>query len=899
MSKIKHLNEFTEEAVDSPLVVEGKPVPNKFPTLSNFPYRIALIGEAPGKDEVAQGEPFVGMSGKLLSALLGKANIVREACFIGNICQHRPPNNDIEAFAEHGPEMTAGLRQLKIDLDKYNPNLCVLLGKTALRAGNGSTAIGDYRGSLFIGDQTVFDEAEEPLMDRKCMASWHPAYCLRQYECTTVLAFDLKRAYKEGQSSTIKLPQRTLVTDFTPEQIIRRCECIRRQRLPIACDIEGYVGDMSCISIATSASFSFTIPFSKRDRSSYYENAESEVRVWAALSGLLGDPAVPKILQNSLYDRFVLQYSYGIIIQNVVDDTMVKFHEAYAELEKSLGFQASILTDQPYYKSDRKSDNQATFYRYCAMDSAVTFEINQRLEGILDDRQKEHYRFNVAMETPFLFMELHGILYDTKLAKERLKEVNSAIYKLQYDLDKLSGFGLDEKMPRVELERQVRAKCCYVRDSSIPKKAFAAEFDKIIKTIRTGELNKEQVGYLNTAIRFSMNVEGNCLPNYLYKTLKLPVFRYTDTGQPSVDGLSLLKLTKKTDHPAIRLIIEIVSLRTRSEMLAIHADPDGRIRCGYNVVGAATGRISCYTSPTGSGYNLQTIPDEDHIYPVDHPLRHGMRDLFPADPGHEMGQLDLKGSDGWTIGANLNALGDSTMLDDLRFGIKPASRICYMLRHGNNSLVGKTRTEVKELLKEVKKEDWDYFACKVGIWGICYLMGPDLLSDQILEESNGKIAMSRADVKQFHAAVHNGYKVRLWHDAMARRLAKRPVIESDGGFRRRFYGRRDEVLGKALAHEPQYYTTRATNLAAYRLWTDPENRLGGGTNPRDVRFRVTPLHQVHDALLLQWKIEDTAWAFGKVKSWFDNPLMIAGQRIVIPFDGRYGRSWGELTNEIV
>ncbi len=884
MPKLKHLDEFSEVVEEK---VEGpqKTVPNKFPTLTNFPYRIALIGEAPGRDEVAQGEPFVGMSGKLLSALLGKANIVREACFIGNICQVRPPNNDISAFDIGGPEITAGVKQLVQDLDRFKPNLCVLLGKTALQVALSQSGIGDWRGSLFLGIG--------PFAGRKCLASYHPAACLRQYEWTTILLFDLKKAYHEGVTPTIKLPQRTLVTDFNPERIIRQCNLIRKQRLPIACDIEGYVGDMSCISIATSPSFSFTIPFSNRDHSSYYENAETEALVWNALAGLLSDTAVPKILQNSLYDRFVLQYSYGIIVQNVVDDTMVKFHEAYAELEKSLGFQASILTDQPFYKSDRKSDDQATFYRYCAMDSAVTFEVNQKLEKLLDDQQKAHYRFNVAMENPFLYMELHGILYDTKLAKERLKEVNSAIHKLQYTLDKLAGFGLDRSKPHDVLENLIRDLVCYKKDHSTPKKAYAEDFDKAIRIVREVNLSDEQWGFLNDYTDLSLNIKGDALKTYLYDTLKLPVQYNSKTKQPSTDYLSLLKLTKKSDHPSIRLAIEIGSLRTRAQMLAIHADPDGRIRCGYNVVGAATGRITCYTSPTGSGYNLQTIPDEDHIYPVDHPLRHGMRDLFPADPGYEMGQLDLKGSDGWTIGAWLNSLGDSTMLDDLRFGIKPASRICYLLRHGNNSLVGKPRSEVKELLKEVKKEDWDYFACKVGIWGICYLMGPDLLSDQILEESNGKIAMSRGDVKQFHTAVHNGYRVKLWHDYMSRHLAKKPILECDGGFRRRFYGRREEILGKALAHEPQYVTTRATNLAAMKLWSDHENRQSNG------KLRVIPLHQVHDALLLEWRTEDTTWAVSKTKQWFDNPIMVAGQKIVIPFDGRYGKSWGELTKEII
>jgi len=321
-------------------------VPNKFPTLTGFPYRIALIGEAPGQNEVQQGEPFVGMSGQLLSALLGKANIIREACFIGNVCQLRPPNNDIELFARNGPEITAGLRQLKEDLDRFKPNICVLLGKTALWAALGDDKIGNWRGSLF--------KSQHHLPGWKCLASYHPAAVLRQYEWRPVLAMDLIKAYKEGHFPELRLPERRLVIDYTPDQIVVECQRIQKEKLKVAVDIEGGIGTMSCVSVATSADYAFIIPFTKIDGSNYYENTDTEIKVWRAMAELLEDPEVPKILQNALYDRFVLQYSYNIVLQGTIDDTMLKWWEMYCELEKSLGFQASVLTNEPYWKYERK-----------------------------------------------------------------------------------------------------------------------------------------------------------------------------------------------------------------------------------------------------------------------------------------------------------------------------------------------------------------------------------------------------------------------------------------------------------------------------------------------------------------------------------------------------------------
>jgi uracil-DNA glycosylase family 4 len=91
-------------------------IPNVFPTTVSAPYRIAIIGEAPGKNEEDEGKPFVGAAGKFLTALLIDSNIDRKECFIGNVCQIRPPNNKVELFKWSGPEIQSGLEQLRTDI---------------------------------------------------------------------------------------------------------------------------------------------------------------------------------------------------------------------------------------------------------------------------------------------------------------------------------------------------------------------------------------------------------------------------------------------------------------------------------------------------------------------------------------------------------------------------------------------------------------------------------------------------------------------------------------------------------------------------------------------------------------------------------------------------------------
>ena len=56
---------------------------------------IVVIGEAPGREEEASGQPFVGVSGEELSRMLAEAGIVRSRCFITNAVKERPADNKL------------------------------------------------------------------------------------------------------------------------------------------------------------------------------------------------------------------------------------------------------------------------------------------------------------------------------------------------------------------------------------------------------------------------------------------------------------------------------------------------------------------------------------------------------------------------------------------------------------------------------------------------------------------------------------------------------------------------------------------------------------------------------------------------------------------------------------
>ncbi len=62
--------------------------------------RVMFVGEAPGKNEDASGEPFVGAAGRFLDELLGHAGLARDEVFIANILKCRPPRNRNPAAVE-------------------------------------------------------------------------------------------------------------------------------------------------------------------------------------------------------------------------------------------------------------------------------------------------------------------------------------------------------------------------------------------------------------------------------------------------------------------------------------------------------------------------------------------------------------------------------------------------------------------------------------------------------------------------------------------------------------------------------------------------------------------------------------------------------------------------------
>jgi len=88
---------------------------------------VMFVGEAPGADEDAQGEPFVGRAGQLLNKILEAVNLKRDEVYICNILKCRPPNNrDPESI-----EMETCTPYLYKQIELIKPKFIICLGRIA------------------------------------------------------------------------------------------------------------------------------------------------------------------------------------------------------------------------------------------------------------------------------------------------------------------------------------------------------------------------------------------------------------------------------------------------------------------------------------------------------------------------------------------------------------------------------------------------------------------------------------------------------------------------------------------------------------------------------------------------------------------------------------------------
>jgi uracil-DNA glycosylase family 4 len=143
--------------------------------------KLMFIGEGPGADEDAQGRPFVGRAGQLLTRIIEAMGLRREDVYIGNIVKCRPPANRVP----EPDEIASCLPYLEKQIEAISPEIICTLGNVATQTITGERRpISDMRGRTFTWRAT------------KVVPTYHPAACLRNPSCKKLVWEDVQVVMK-------------------------------------------------------------------------------------------------------------------------------------------------------------------------------------------------------------------------------------------------------------------------------------------------------------------------------------------------------------------------------------------------------------------------------------------------------------------------------------------------------------------------------------------------------------------------------------------------------------------------------------------------------------------------------------------------------------------------------
>ena len=543
--------------------------------------KILWVGEAPGKNEMEAGVPFVGAAGHELDNMAAEAGISMAACRLTNVIGYRPTNNAISNFfatskkqaAEMGtvtycgkyamPVIYAGIKELEQEIKRVKPNVVIACGNVALWACTGEWGILKWRGSEMEGqiNDTKF----------KVIPIIHPAGILRNWAWRWHTVVDLRRAARESAVRHVRVPKyRFCVRPSFHSVVDILCGLyivLEHHPVKLAVDIETRLRHIACIGLAWSELDALCIPLLCIEDDHGYWSKSEEKTIWWYLYKVLTHPNCEVVGQNFMYDNQYFARRAGFTC-NLVDDTMMKMHVVFPGVSKDLAFISSIFCKfHRFWKEEGKewvkTMDEDQLWVYNCKDAVATYEADQTLDQLLTDfnlRAQYNERMEVAEEA--FKMMLRGVEVSTQFKRQLQKDCRAAIKQRKDFLQEILGFNLFG--PQGGVSPKKMKMLCYDLFGLPPK----YRIDQATKQRRL-TCNKDAIDdWLQTCDIFY--------------------------------------------RPILKIIKDVRSLTVFKSMFAdAKLDWDERFRCSFKVAGPHTFRWASAEDAFGFGGNLQNIPKGD------------------------------------------------------------------------------------------------------------------------------------------------------------------------------------------------------------------------------------------------------------------------------------------------
>ena len=517
------------------------------------PSKIMIVGEAPGFNEDAQGEPFVGASGAFLDSMLEAVGIDRrEDCYVTNVAKCRPPDNETPSRADI--KMCVGA-YLGEELAMVEPEFILLLGNSALQGVVGKSGITKHRGQVY--------EAR----GSQIFATFHPAAVLRNPRYKSLIEADFQRFARLVRGERSPTPETHVTIVRTKSQLKDLCFHIMEAE-ELSYDIETYCDHPTGTNLQEyrgKSSQIVSIAFTMQEGTSFFVPLHHDETPWkdvGRVERILGaairrSPA-KTIAHNGKYDARWMQVK-GMPIKQTFD-TMLALHMLDENRPKGLKPASQVfLGADAYDVGDELSNARTIPLKRLAMYNGKDTDYTLRLYHVLRDEMKREPR--IARVFTKLMMP----------ASNALVEIEN------------TGIQLDMERWTTRFQK-------------------ASEIEDRLRQYMLQYVPKAKRDAFNFASPKQVGV-------WLFEDLGLPVIEVTKTGQPSSKESVLLQLGK--EHKAVRAMLKWRKWKKYMTTYFLpwrdFRDANDRIHPTYKLFGTVTGRLSC------SDPNLQQVPRDPFI----------------------------------------------------------------------------------------------------------------------------------------------------------------------------------------------------------------------------------------------------------------------------------------------
>jgi len=822
-----------------------------------------ILGQNPYIKEEEKDEPFVGDSGIKLWSVLKDLGFEKEDFYVTNALKCKAKTEDIKARQVK----VCSLAILRRELAIVQPELIICLGKIAFEglqyALFGRIKYKYERGSIYTFESPI-------LKDRKIVkvcCTHHPSKVLRQPHLEPIFAKDLS-IFLRGEGTTDKIKYHFLNSYEKIEKFVEKVKLIAKEKdeMLIAFDLETYSKEMFdrnnkifCIGIALDEKEGYLIPLR------YYDNFKQSIVTYFVES--VQDKVRKKVLElfsienlkllghNINFDITIMERDFGIdLSEKIKADTLILHHLLREQPPHDLKTLAVLYTPyKTYYTKIKETFKLKDWYKhadwdelfeYCAYDCCVCF-----------------YLYKYFMK------RIKLIAKKQKLITQKLKSLIESYAKVgkEYIHPLYTWYQIDW-LAKLQTEH-----CKIVYEMQKNGLPFSKSYISVLKT-KVEEQLQEKIEELNKVAGTSINWNSPQQLTKLFKSLGIDSPIKTSKGNPSFNEEALNILAERGVTLAQKLL-EYRKVATNYskyvKMLSKYKDrlvqtPDSdivRLSCKINIAGTETGRIST------SDPALHQIP-RDNLY----------RNMVVAEEGWVIVSPDYSMADLRVLAAYANC---KSMLKAFEEGHD-------FHRYVASTIFGK---DMDEVTTEERSK------AKSVSFGIPYLISAKKLAQKLkVTEVQAKLFIAKwfedkKEVKIFidmlrkrYAQAQEGEEVVYYNIfGRARRVIRvKKFFESLDG-KRRYNYEYGHIEREIVNFYPQSTVADALTISLVRL-----KRLLKKYNLRD---KVRILLTIHDALLLEVKVEYVEQVKKLVKEAMEFPIKFPYYDLILPIDFTIDRCW--------